>query len=414
MSRYGKGSQVSDDRPALQTRLERWQRLVADAGLDGWLVADFRWNNPLFGRLLGLGSGILTRRCFLWLPAYGHGAPTVIASRVDGHTVAGLDCAVALYGGFEDMSTLLEHLIGDGARVAMEYVERGALPTVSRVDAGLIELLRGHGAHIASSAPLIAALEVWDERQRRLHERAALAVDAARAHALRRCEEQLRRGERVTEGDLVRLITAYFDERDLASGDGPDVAVNAHSADPHYGSGSGEGSEIERDAVLLIDLWARVRDADDAPYADSTWMAYTGRAAPADVSHAFAVTRDARDAAIAAIAAATRAGEAITGRAVDRAARRTIEAAGLTEQIFHRTGHSLGTDHIHGMGTNLDDIEFPDDRPLLVGSGFTVEPGLYWPGRFGIRLEVSAILLPEGPYLTTESQSMLSLLNTLP
>src|SRR5579884_3865677 len=136
--------------------LERWMQMVGEAGLDGWLVADFRWNNPLFARLLGLRSGILTRRCFLWLPALGRGEPRVLASRVDGHAVAGLDCPVSLYSGFEEMSALLGKLLPAGGRVAMEYVERGLLPTVSRVDAGLIEMVRDSGVTVVSSGALIA------------------------------------------------------------------------------------------------------------------------------------------------------------------------------------------------------------------------------------------------------------------
>jgi Xaa-Pro aminopeptidase len=162
--------------------------------------------------------------------------------------------------------------------------------------------------------------------------------------------------------------------------------------------------------VLLIDLWAKVRDAEDAPYADSTWMAYTAATPPGDLVEAFAAARAGRDAAVAAVAAAARAGTPIAGRTVDRVARAAIEQAGLAAQLVHRTGHSLGSDHVHGMGTNLDDVEFPDDRPLVSWSGFTIEPGLYWPGRFGVRLEVSIILEPDGPRLTTESQSELTLM----
>lgn len=393
----------------LGARLARWMRIVGEAGLDGWLVADFRWNNPLFARLLGLGSGILTRRCFLWLPAEGRGEPRVLASRVDGHTVSGLDCQVGLYAGYEEMVQMLGELLPAGGRIAMEYVPRGTLPTVSRVDAGCIELIRERGVDVVSSGTLIAALEVWDERQRAMHERAALHVDAARRLALARCGDLLERGELVTEGALAALIADYFREQGLDPGDGPDVAVDAHAADPHYGTGGGGGAPIGHGSVLLIDLWARVRDAADAPYADSTWMAYTGSTPSAEIAHAFEVTRAARDASIGAIAAACRGGTAISGRAADEAARASVFAAGLGDWLIHRTGHSLGSDHVHGMGANLDAVEFPDDRPLLPYSGFTVEPGLYWPGRFGIRLEVSAILLPEGPRLTTERQDALTL-----
>lgn len=393
----------------LRIRLDRWMDMIAEAGLDGWLVADFRWNNPLFARLLGLQSGILTRRAFLWLPARGGGEPRVLASRVDGHAVTGLACTVSLYKGFEDMASLLDGLLPHGGRVAMEYVERGLLPTVSRVDAGLVELIRSFGVEAVSSGALIASFDVWDERQRALHERAARGVDEARRLALRRCGELLARGDEATEGLLATLIRDSFAEAGLAPGDGPDVAVDAHAADPHY-SIDGAGAAVTPDAVLLIDLWAKVRDAEDAPYADSTWMAYTGATPPGDLARAFETTRAARDATIAAIDAAVRANTTITGREADAVARASITSLGLADHIFHRTGHSLGADHIHGMGTNLDGVEFPDDRPLLTGSGFTVEPGLYWPGRFGVRLEVSAILLADRLHVTTESQDALTLI----
>jgi Xaa-Pro aminopeptidase len=386
-------------------------QLLADADLDGWLVADFRWSNPLFGHLLDLRSGILTRRSFLWLPGRGAGEPQILLSRTDAHTVSGLGVPTSLYGGFDDMSVWLRETLPRGGRVAMEYVALGALPTVSVVDAGLIELVRSFGVEVVSSGSLIAALQVWTDHQRALHERAGGIVDAARRLALQRCRELLRDGERVTEGTLGRLILAYFDEQGAVTHPGPDVAVGAHSADPHYAvDPDGEGAEITSDTVLLIDLWARVRDAEDAPYADSTWMAYTGSAPPEDLRATFAAAREARDAAIAAIDRAARAGRTLAGREVDHVARASVERADMAEYLVHRTGHSLGTEHVQGVGTNLDDVEFPDDRPLLPGSGFTVEPGLYLPGRFGVRLEVSAVLLTNGVRLTTESQQELTLI----
>jgi len=391
-----------------ETRLERWMRMVGDWGLDGWLVADFRWSNPLFARLLDLHGGTLTRRCFLWLPAQGQGEPRVIASRVDGHAVSGLDCPVSLYGGFEEMAGMLRSLLPESGCVAMEYTERGVLPTVSRVDAGMIELVRSSGVNVVSSGSLASALEVWDERQRALHERAAQGVDEARRLALRRCGERLAWGEQVTEAMLADVIQSYLAAQGLDPGHAPDVAVDAHAADPHY-SVEGEGAVIGRDAVLLIDLVARVQDAGDAPYADSTWMAYTGEKPPGDLVKLFTAVRAARDAAIATVEDTACDGK-LPGREVDRVARASIIASGLSDLLVHRTGHSLGTDHVHGIGTNLDDMEFPDDRPLLPGSGFTIEPGLYIPGRFGVRLEVSAVLESKGLCITTEKQTDLTLL----
>ncbi len=391
-----------------QDRLGRAARLVGEAGFDGWLIADFRWNNPLFAQSLDLHHGILTRRSFLWIPAAGQGEPVVMVSRVDGHAVAGLDCSVVLYGGYDEMVASLRQMLPRGGRIAMEYSVDGRLPAVSRADAGLVDLVRSLGVEVVSSGPLISALEVWGRRQQALHERAARGVDDARRLALQRCGELLRHGERVTERILTEIIRSYFAEQGLDAHDGPDVAVGAHSADPHY-SLDGDGAEISWDSVLLIDLWAKVPDAEGAPYADSTWMAFTGEA-PADVQTAFEAVRDGRDVAIDAIDEAVRSGSAISGQEVDRAARVFFLSAGLGDHLVHRTGHSLGTDHVHGMGTNLDDIEFPDDRRLVIDSGFTIEPGLYFPGRFGMRLEVSAILRPSGVHVTTERQMALSLI----
>jgi Xaa-Pro aminopeptidase len=270
--------------------------------------------------VLDLHARPLTRRCFLWIPAAGRGEPGVIASRVDGQAVTDLVCPVSLYAGFEEMASLLRTTLPRDGRVAMEYVARGLLPTVSRVDAGLIDLVRSYGVDVSSRA-LIATLEIWNDRQRALHERAARGVDAARRLALQRCGEVLGRGEHVTEGTLRAVLTAYFAGEGLAAGDSPDVAVNAHAADPHYSLDDGEGAAITADSVVLIDLWARVRDAGDAPYADSTWMAHTGHTPPANLVRAFAAARAARDAALAAIEAAARAGTQITGREVDRIAR---------------------------------------------------------------------------------------------
>ena len=395
---------------ALRARLNRWGHTIKDVGYKGWLIADFRWNNPLFGRLTGLSKGILSRRCFLWLPADGSGEACVIASQVDGHSVSSLDCSVYLYSGYKEMVSLLQSHLPTSGTIAMEYVEFGTLPTVSLVDGGLLELIRSLGLTVVSSLSLIAALEVWDERQRVLHQQAAEGVDEARRLALVWVEERLLRGESITEGAVAAVISSYFADHGLAFSDGPDVAVNANAADPHYGTTGGAGASIDLNSVLLIDLWTQVRDALDAPYADSTWMAYTGATPPVDVLQAFEAVRAARDAALKAIATSVRDGVAITGRGVDRAARTVLVDAGFGESIFHRTGHSLGMDHVHGMGTNLDDVEFPDDRELLAYSGFTVEPGLYWPGRFGMRLEVSAILLPSAPLVTTEIQRELTIL----
>jgi Xaa-Pro aminopeptidase len=392
--------------------LVAWQQRIAEAGLDGWLIADFRWNNPLFARLLDLHSGILTRRSFLWLPQAGAGEPRVVVSATDAHALSGLPYPVTAYRSYDAMTAALREMIPRESRVAMEYTPFGTLPTVSRVDAGLVELIRSFGVEVVSSGSLVAALEVWSDRQIELHRRAAHGVDEARRVALQRCDEALRAGERVTEGSVGRVILRVFEDLGLAANSDPDVGVGSHAADPHYSLAPGDsGADVVRGEVLLIDLWCRVPGEPDAPFADSTWMAFVGANPPADVQAAFDAVAAARRTAVQAVDASLRAGQSIAGSAADRAAREVLIAAGYEDQIVHRTGHSLGIDHVHGVGTNLDSVEFPDDRPLLTNSGFTVEPGLYFPGRFGIRSEVSAILRADHVEITTESQDTLTLLH---
>ena len=75
------------------------------------------------------------------------------------------------------------------------------------------------------------------------------------------------------------------------------------------------------------------------------------------------------------------------GWEVDRAAREVIQLAGYGDWVLHRTGHSLG-EQVHGDGVHLDDYETHDDRCLLPGTGFTIEPGVY-SSEFGVRTEIN-------------------------
>ena len=92
----------------------------------------------------------------------------------------------------------------------------------------------------------------------------------------------------------------------------------------------------------------------------------------------------------------TRAGvNTVTGADADRACRKVIEQNGFGAQFIHRTGHSLGRT-VHGPGANLDSLESIDTRPLIPDTGFTIEPGIYLPGKFGIRSEINVALSPDG------------------
>jgi Xaa-Pro aminopeptidase len=115
--------------------------------------------------------------------------------------------------------------------------------------------------------------------------------------------------------------------------------------------------------------------------------------------------RDARDAAIDLVMGAAQAGEALRGADVDDAARGVITARGFGEQFFHRTGHSIDARSLHGAGPHLDNLESREERTLIPGLVFSIEPGIYIPGEIGVRSEVNCIMQPGRAIITpTEYQ----------
>jgi Xaa-Pro aminopeptidase len=109
------------------------------------------------------------------------------------------------------------------------------------------------------------------------------------------------------------------------------------------------------------------------------------------VERVWGTVRTARDAAVALVRDRVSRGKAVAGYEADQAARTVIERAGLGDWFVHRTGHSIDRD-LHGSGPNLDDYETHDDRQLVAGVGFSVEPGVYIEGEFGVRSEVNMVI----------------------
>ena len=176
----------------------------------------------------------------------------------------------------------------------------------------------------------------------------------------------------------------------------PIVAFGPNAANPHYEPKAGADLALERNQVVLIDLFAG-RSLETVP-ADQTWMGFSGRP-PEEVERIWTVVREARDAALRLVWAGASEGRHLSGFEVDRAARAVIEQAGYGPYFFHRLGHSIDRE-LHGSGPHLDDYETRDDRQLVPGVGFSVEPGIYLPGKFGVRSEVNVYWSPGGPRVT--------------
>ena len=371
---------MTPDIPAIQTALR-------EHGLDGWLLYDFHGSNPIARRLVGLDARakLTTRRWYYLIPARRRAARAGPPDRARQPGVRARH-SVAEYAGRAQLAAGLEALLASMARLAMEYSPGCDIPYLSRVDAGTVDGIRALGVEVVSSGDLVQQFEaVWDAAGLESHRDASGRLYDIKDRAFDLIATQVGDGA-LTEYAVQAAMTDWFAELGLVSDSPPVVAAQASSGNPHYLPSAERHRPIRADELVLIDLWGKM-NRPGAVFADITWVAYTGRSVPGDCAAVFAVAREARDAAIALARERTRSGTPPCGWEVDRAARDVVEAAGLGEHFMHRTGHSLG-ESVHGNGVHMDDYETHDDRRLLAGTGFTVEPGIYF-DRFGVRTEVN-------------------------
>jgi Xaa-Pro aminopeptidase len=377
--------------------------LTAD-GIDGWLLYDFRGLNPLAADVTGVGrqgGHLATRRWYYLIPATGE--PRGLVHKIEKHSLAHLPGTSARYAGRDQLESGLRTLLTGMRRVAMEYSPGCAIPYVARVDAGTIELVREAGVDVVSSGDLIQRFAtIWDAEAIATHRQASEKLYRVKDRAFEAAAKRLRDGFATTEYDIQQLMVGWFREEGLISDDEPNVSAGENSGNPHYLPTSRAHRTVRVDEILLLDLWGKL-DRPGAVFADITWMGYTGRTVPDRFAKAFEAIRGARDAGVDLVQQAMRAGRDLRGWEVDRAASSVLHAAGYGDRILHRTGHSLG-ESVHGNGANMDDYETHDDRRLLPGSGFTIEPGVYFDD-FGVRTEINMIVFPRDAAVTGPLQT---------
>jgi len=299
----------------------------------------------------------------------------------------------------------LKHLVTGCQRIAMQYSPNCAIPYVSLVDAGTIELVRGTGVEVVTSANLIQLFEArWSAEQLEMHLEAGRRVDEVRAAAFEKIGAALRAGEAIDEWAVNRFIRAGFEKAGLVTDHGPIVGVNANMSNPHYEPGPEGSREIRKGDAVLIDMWAKL-DRPGAVFYDITWTGYCGPDPPSALQNVFEVVRNARDSAVERVQSAVRKNESIHGFDVDDAARGYIQEKGFAEYFVHRTGHSIG-EEVHGTGANMDNLETHDERRIIAGTCFSIEPGVYLP-EFGIRSEVNVYVGSGEARVTGEKQQKL-------
>jgi Xaa-Pro dipeptidase len=372
---------MSIDVQAMQTDL-------VNARVDGWLFYDFRGRDPIAQRILKLPESMRTRRWFYFLPAQG--TPRKLVHKIEAQALESLPGETFYYAGLQELEKGLKKILGRAKNIAMQYSPKNAIPYISMVDAGTIEMVRGAGVKILSSADLVQKYEAcWTDAQLRSHEEAGRAIDIIVRGAFQHAAKSVRDGTRLTEYELKQWIQGGFEAAGLHTEEGPDVAVNAHASDPHYGPTPETAAPIRKDDLLLLDVWGKLKTPGSVYY-DITWVGYLGKKVPEKYAKVFRAVANARDKAVDLICSSTAAGKPLQGWQVDKAARTVIEKAGYGKYFFHRTGHNLG-EVVHGNGANMDSLETHDVRRLIPRTCTSIEPGIYLP-EFGIRSEVNVYI----------------------
>jgi Xaa-Pro dipeptidase len=384
--------------------LEAIQNELNRLGLDGWLFFDHHRRDPLAYRILGFEPvRIPTRRWYYFIPAVGE--PSKLVHRIEREMLDPLHGAATAYSGWSEQVDGLRRALGSSRRVAMQYSPLCAIPYVSMVDGGTVDLIRSLGVEVVSSADLIQLFEArLTPAALESHLEAGRRVDRIRAEAFALIGERLRSGAHITEFEVKQFILSAFARTGLVTDHGPIVGVNANASNPHYEPTADRSSEIRPADLVLIDMWAKL-DQPGSIYYDITWTGFCGDVPPPEMRRVFEIVSGARDAAIRLVKNSVSTGRTLQGFEVDDAARGFIEEAAFGQYFVHRTGHSIGED-VHGSGANMDNLETHDERQVMPWTLFSIEPGIYLP-EFGIRAEVNVFAGDDAARVTGEVQAEL-------
>jgi Xaa-Pro aminopeptidase len=365
------------------------QAALCEYGFDGWLLYDFRGSNVLARRVLGFEDRQKhSRRWLYYVPASGE--PRKLVHRIEPGALDHLPGEKTVYLRWQELEAGMRSLVAEAKQVAMEFSSRNANPYVSRVDAGVVDLIRSFGCKVVSSGDLVQEFEAtWDDDQEQMHFQAAQHTNAAYALAWQFIADRVRAKGSVRELEVQALIMQHFRDHGMTTYSPPIVGVNAHSGDPHFDNSPANDTPMREGDFVLVDLWAKL-DRPRAVYSDLTRVGFIGTSVPEKYERIFQIVAAARDAAIERVRTAFAEEVDIQGWEVDEAARDVIEREGYGEYFVHRTGHSIGQE-THGNGANMDDLETHEERLILPRTCFSIEPGIYLP-EFGIRSEIDVYI----------------------
>jgi Xaa-Pro aminopeptidase len=391
---------------------ERIQKALKEAALDGWLFYDFHNRDPIAYKVLGLDFGKFTsRRWFYYIPAEGE--PVRLVSKVEPAKLDELPGEKRFYLAWTELHETLRSILGSAPQaIAMQYSPMNAIPYVSTVDAGTVELVESMGHNVVSSADLVQLFEaVLNDKAYQSHVEASRLIYAIKDEAFKFIETGLQKNGTVTEFDVQQFIVRRFDESGLdCMNEFPIVGINDHPANPHFEPTGENAYTIKKGDTILIDLWAKLKKPG-AVFADITWCGFAGSHPPEKYERIFGAVRDARNAALAFVEDRFSRGQACHGWEVDEACRNVVKQAGFGDFFIHRTGHSIGQ-NVHGNGVHIDNLETKDERMLIPGICFSIEPGIYLSGEMAVRTEIDVFITPDGKVTVQgEPQTRLVLLS---
>lgn len=401
------GELIRIDPAAQETRVAGIQAALRKAGLDGWLFCDFRGSDILIPRILNTSRMGGSRRWYYYVPASGE--PVKVVHAIEPGQLDSLPGKKLIYREWQLIQSNLKSAIfsttkAKKPRVAMQYSPNNDIPYVARVDAGTVEMVRSLGVAVESSADLVQQFEaVWTPEQLALHTEAATKMQKVMIETFAEIKRRMNENVPTTETDVQQFIAKRYGELGLNPSPGI-VAVNANAASPHYFPRQGQGAPIKRGDLVLIDSTSKVANKPRAPAADLTWVGYVGETVPEEYVKVWNIVFEAQQSALKAIRDAFKAGKPITGAQADDVSRGVIRKAGYADQFLHRTGHSIGEEG-HGNGANIDNLETRDSRRLIPGTAFSLEPGIYLEGKFGIRSEIDVYINGNDAIITAPHQT---------
>src|SRR5258708_9033121 len=324
----------------LTMQIEEIQKALREEKLDGWLFFDHHQRVPVSSLFLKRATGRSgTRRWYYMIPA--HGDPKGLVHAIESGVLTGLPGSMHIYSSWDTQLDGLKSLLAGCQRVAMQYSPNCAIPYVSLVDAGTLELVRSTGVEVVTSANLIELLEArWTAEQFEMHIEAGKRVDRVRAAAFQKIGAALKAGETITEWQVNRFIRDGFEKSGMVTDHGPIVAVNANMSNPHYEPEPETSLPIRKGDAVLIDMWAKL-DKPGGVFYDITWTGFCGSDPPSALQNIFEVVARARAPAIQRVTTAIGRNETIQGFQVDELARGHIKENGFCEYFLPRTCHSI-------------------------------------------------------------------------